>query len=93
LFNVVITGVVCCAAVPHTSNYWFSRHVVQTLSRETLRVTNDNGIIQVRDAQITQCDLSATNGVVHVIDRVIKRRNVHKDFFDYIWSDMMDEFF
>lgn len=44
---------------------------VQTTEGHSLKITSDNGKVTVNDANITQSDLAADNGVIHAIDSVI----------------------
>ncbi|MGV3560348.1 fasciclin domain-containing protein [Larkinella arboricola] len=44
---------------------------VPTLSNGTLYVTKDATGVSVNGARVTQADLGASNGVIHVIDRVL----------------------
>ena len=45
------------------------------------------GDVYIGDADIRACDTTATNGVVHVIDKVLmkKRRRPFKWDFDFDW--------
>lgn len=44
---------------------------LQTLAAEDLNVTVTDGKVMVENTTITQGDISATNGVIHIIDRVL----------------------
>lgn len=44
---------------------------VKTTEGNTLKLTSDNGKVTVNDANITQSDLAADNGVIHAIDAVV----------------------
>jgi uncharacterized surface protein with fasciclin (FAS1) repeats len=44
---------------------------VQTLEGETVKITSDNGKVTVNNANVTQSDVDADNGVVHIIDTVV----------------------
>lgn len=44
---------------------------VKTTEGSTLKLTSDNGKVTVNNANITQSDLAADNGVIHAIDTVV----------------------
>lgn len=44
---------------------------LNTLTGESLNVTTSNGKIMVENATVTQADINATNGVIHIIDQVL----------------------
>jgi len=45
---------------------------IQTVQGGTLTVSiDDSGAVQINDANVTQADVEATNGVIHVIDAVL----------------------
>lgn len=44
---------------------------VKTNQGSTLKLTSDNGKVTVNDANITQSDLAADNGIIHAIDTVV----------------------
>jgi uncharacterized surface protein with fasciclin (FAS1) repeats len=43
----------------------------KTVNGEMLTVTTDGGNVMINDAKVTAADIPASNGVIHVIDRVI----------------------
>jgi uncharacterized surface protein with fasciclin (FAS1) repeats len=44
---------------------------VTTAEGSELSVTVDDGTVMINDAQVTTTDIKASNGVIHVIDRVV----------------------
>jgi uncharacterized surface protein with fasciclin (FAS1) repeats len=44
---------------------------VQTIQGGSLTLKSDNGKVTVDDANVTQSDVTADNGVIHVIDTVV----------------------
>ena len=44
---------------------------VQTVQGQPLNVMVDDGAVKVNDAQVVQADVTASNGVIHVIDSVV----------------------
>jgi uncharacterized surface protein with fasciclin (FAS1) repeats len=44
---------------------------VKTVQGQSLRVRADRGAVMVNDARVTQTDIMASNGVIHVIDTVV----------------------
>ena len=44
---------------------------VQTVQGQPLNVVVDNGAVKVNEAQVVQADVTASNGVIHVIDAVV----------------------
>ncbi|MCQ1536852.1 fasciclin domain-containing protein [Methanosarcina sp. KYL-1] len=49
---------------------------VKTLQGEELKIDITHGV-KVGDAQVTQPDIECSNGVIHVIDRVLIPKSVH----------------
>jgi uncharacterized surface protein with fasciclin (FAS1) repeats len=47
------------------------RESIQTVQGQKARIHVDDGKVKIDDALITRADIDATNGVIHVIDRVI----------------------
>lgn len=43
----------------------------KTVNGEMLSITSEGGNVMINDAKVTAADISASNGVIHVIDRVI----------------------
>jgi len=48
---------------------------VQTIEGETVKITSDNGKITVNNANVTESDVPADNGVVHIVDTVVLPKN------------------
>ncbi|RJG07979.1 fasciclin domain-containing protein [Noviherbaspirillum cavernae] len=44
---------------------------VQTIQGGTVKISSDNGKVTVNEANVTQSDVVADNGVIHVIDTVV----------------------
>ena len=44
---------------------------VKTLNGQSLRIRTTGGTVRVGGAKVTQADVLASNGVIHVIDRVL----------------------
>ncbi|KAH3815464.1 transforming growth factor-beta-induced protein ig-h3-like isoform X1 [Dreissena polymorpha] len=73
LMDHVTRDVICCNAIMRSN--WFDQQRVRTLSDKTLSVHKNRAEQRFVDkAEIKQCDLMATNGVVHVIDDVISEK-------------------
>ena len=47
------------------------RHSIKTLNGQRVRVRARHGKVYVGRARVTTPDIAATNGVIHVIDKVI----------------------
>ncbi len=62
----VVGSVQTAAAIPTADNT-----PVQTLGGGTVYVTKNANGVSVNGAKVTQADVSATNGVIHVIDKVL----------------------
>jgi uncharacterized surface protein with fasciclin (FAS1) repeats len=43
---------------------------VKTVQGETINLKSDNGKVTVNDANVTESDIKADNGVIHAIDKV-----------------------
>jgi uncharacterized surface protein with fasciclin (FAS1) repeats len=44
---------------------------VKTVQGQSLRVRTEGGIVMVDNARVIKTDVMASNGVIHVIDRVV----------------------
>ncbi|MHC5118630.1 MAG: fasciclin domain-containing protein, partial [Planctomycetota bacterium] len=42
-----------------------------TVNGQSVKITVDHGTVKVNDATVTQTDVEASNGVIHVIDTVL----------------------
>ena len=64
LTSHVVAGKVLAADVVKTSS-------AKAVSGETLRIASREGGVTVEGAKVVKTDIAATNGVIHVIDRVM----------------------
>jgi uncharacterized surface protein with fasciclin (FAS1) repeats len=81
LLNHVTKDFVCCAGIQRGS--WYRTQKVRTLSGEVYSIKKKrNGKTVIGEADVTQCDLTGTNGVVHVIDKILmeQKRSWQKDW-------------
>ncbi|ESP05386.1 hypothetical protein LOTGIDRAFT_208417 [Lottia gigantea] len=69
LQNHIVQEFVCCASISMVRS-WFDVASVRTLSGVRFPVKERHGTIQFNHAVVTECDNTATNGVVHAIDKV-----------------------
>jgi len=44
---------------------------IKTLEGDMLTITSDNGMVTVDNANVTQSDIAADNGIIHEIDTVV----------------------
>ncbi len=51
-----------------------------TVAGEPLRIRSNNGTLRINDATVRIADIPASNGVVHVIDRVLMPDNVGTEY-------------
>ncbi len=49
---------------------------VKTVEGNTVAIKTDGGKVMINDANVTQTDIKASNGVIHVIDKVILPPNL-----------------
>ena len=69
LFFTLLTGQLCCAGIFDSQAFWKQKE--QALDGEFVSMSRYRGnVIADRDSTVTQCDITATNGVVHAIDEV-----------------------
>lgn len=45
---------------------------VRTVQGESVRITASSGLVRINDATVTQADILASNGMIHVIDTVLQ---------------------
>ena len=64
LTSHVVAGKVMAADVARTSS-------VKSVGGDTLTITSRDGGVTVEGARVVKTDITATNGVIHVIDTVI----------------------
>ena len=60
-----------------TTNVTGNMTTLKTLGGEDLNVTVSDGEIMVGDANVTTMDITTTNGVIHIIDRVLVPASVN----------------
>ena len=57
---------------------------MRMLSGEVYNIGRDGDGVYVSKSEVRTCDLTATNGVVHVIDKVLMRRR-RRPSWDWDW--------
>ena len=67
LTNHVIAG----STVDAVTAYSLNGTMLETLSGNTVEVAIDDGSLLIQGAKVTSSDIFTTNGIIHVIDRVI----------------------
>jgi uncharacterized surface protein with fasciclin (FAS1) repeats len=67
----VLTYHVVEGEVPAADVMTMDGQEVETVNGETLTITIDGETVKVNDATVTQADVQASNGVIHVIDTVL----------------------
>jgi len=43
----------------------------KTVNGQSIKISAKDGVVMINDAKVTQADVETTNGVIHVIDKVI----------------------
>jgi uncharacterized surface protein with fasciclin (FAS1) repeats len=67
--NVAITEALCCAGVGVTS--WPFTNRVETLNGKSVSVRRDHeGRVHIGSTTVQDCDIPATNGIIHSVNRV-----------------------
>ncbi|XP_067677411.1 transforming growth factor-beta-induced protein ig-h3-like [Haliotis asinina] len=70
LKNHLAKDALCCASI--FKNGWYGSPRLRTIGGEVFRLERrSNDYIRIGPAMITECDHTGSNGVVHVIDRVL----------------------
>ena len=46
----------------------------KTVNGQSIKISAKGGVVMINDARVTQTDIETTNGVIHVIDKVILPR-------------------
>lgn len=85
ILNHVAMDFVCCAGVVRTG--WFRTQKIRTMSGEVFNIGRDgDDEVFVDKAGVRTCDLTATNGVVHVIDTVLMKQRRQPMSWDMDWD-------
>ncbi len=71
LTTLLTTHVIAGSAVDSVTAYSLNGTMVETLSGKTVGVAIEDGNLLIQGATVTSSDLYTTNGIIHVIDRVI----------------------
>ena len=71
LTTLLTTHVIAGSAVDAVTAYSLNGTMLETLSGNTVEVAIDDGSLLIQGAKVTSSDIYTTNGIIHVIDRVI----------------------
>lgn len=82
LKNHIVQGTICCSGI--FRGHWLTGQKIHTLSGEMYHLSREHSDQPtIGHAKVTECDNTGTNGVVHVIDRVLM--NDQDDDFFWDW--------
>ena len=71
LTTLLTTHVIAGSAVDAVTAYSLNGTMFETLSGKTVEVAIDDGSLLIQGAKVITSDIYTTNGIIHVIDRVI----------------------
>ena len=71
LTTLLTTHVIAGSAVDAVTAYSLNGTMLETLSGNTVEVAIDDGSLLIQGAKVITSDIYTTNGIIHVIDRVI----------------------
>ena len=71
LTTLLTTHVIAGSAVDAVTAYSLNGTMLETLSGKTVEVAIDDGSLLIQGAKVISSDIYTTNGIIHVIDRVI----------------------
>ena len=71
LTSLLTTHVIAGSAVDSVTAYSLNGTDVETLSGNTVGISIENGKLLIQGATVISSDIYTTNGIIHVIDRVI----------------------
>ena len=71
LTTLLTTHVIAGSAVDAVTAYSLNGTMLETLSGNTVEVAIDDGSLLIQGAKVTSSDIYTTNGIIHIIDRVI----------------------
>ncbi|XP_071119881.1 transforming growth factor-beta-induced protein ig-h3-like [Mytilus edulis] len=88
LFNHIFKDQICCSGLSIVAaNVGYGARQLKSMSEERFTVDEMGSKTEIGGSQITECDKSSTNGVIHVLDEVIlkqKRKFMgDDDFWDW----------
>jgi len=67
--NIPVTEALCCTGVGATS--WPFTNRVETISGKSVAIRRDHeGHIHIGSTTVQECDIPATNGIIHSVNRV-----------------------
>ena len=69
--TLLTTHVIAGSAVDAVTAYSLNGTMLETLSGKTVEVAIDDGSLLIQGAKVISSDIYTTNGIIHVIDRVI----------------------
>lgn len=77
VLNHISEDAICCAGM--TRGSWFDTQKIRVLSGQVYNIGKDlDKNVFIGDSDISRCDLPATNGVVHIINKALNETNRRK---------------
>ena len=70
--NIFISDQLCCSGIKVMArDVGYSARRLTMLSKTSFRVQTDVDKINIAKSSIQECDVTATNGVIHILDKVL----------------------
>ena len=86
LFNHIHKDQLCCSGIKVMArDVGYSARRLTMLSKTSFRVQTDVDKINIAKSSIQECDVTATNGVIHILDKVLFDEDSHGHFWREGW--------
>lgn len=84
--NIFISDQLCCSGIKVMArDVGYSARRLTMLSKTSFRVQTGVDKIKIAKSSIQECDVTATNGVIHILDKVLLDEDSHGHFWREGW--------
>lgn len=85
LYNHIFKDQICCSGLSIVAaNVGYGARQLKSISEERFTVQEMGNKTEIGGSQITECDMSSTNGVIHVLDKVILEKKTKFTIDDFL---------